>query len=110
MTQRPALTVAQRESVYYGKLNGRSLMKMANELGCSYTCARKWWRVGRRAGPAGLRRPRASRGRPPALSTFAALVAERALACKRQHPRRGATRIMDDLAHDPLLAGQRLPK
>jgi hypothetical protein len=37
-------------------------------------------------------------------------VAERTLTLKRQHPRRGATRILHDLLAEPALTGQSLPK
>ena len=110
MGKSTALTVAQREAIYQGKLNGRTLNEMADEIGCSFDCARKWWRVGRRQGLDGLHRPRRQRGAPMALSTFAPRVAERALYWKRQHPRRGPTRILHDLRQDEQLKDLALPK
>ena len=105
-----ALTVAQREAMYQGKLNGRTLNDMAQEIGCCLDCARKWWRRGRRQGLDGLRGSRRPRIAHPALSTFDPRVAERALYWKRQHPRRGPTRILHDLRQDEQLHGLQLPK
>jgi hypothetical protein len=110
MIHRLPLTVAEREAIYYGKLHGRQLGDLAEELSCSPECARKWWRVGRDEGLAGLRRSRQPRTKTGALSRFDPLVAERALYWKRQHPKRGPTRILVDLAQDSVLKDLALPK
>lgn len=110
MARRALLTVAEREAIYRGKLNGRRLDDLAEEHSCSYSCARKWWRVGRDKGLEGLRRTGRSRTAAGVLSTFDPVVAERALYWKRRHPKRGATRILEDMKQDPVLAGLRLPK
>lgn len=110
MVTRPPLTTAERETIYYGKLNGRRLQDLADELSCSLGCARKWWRIGRDHGLDGLRRPRRKRSKTGALSHFDPLVAERALYWKRQHPKRGPTRILADLEADPQLKDLTLPK
>ena len=110
MSHRSSLTVAQRETIYREKLNGRSLNALAQEQHCSISCIRKWWRVGRDQGLDGLHRPRRSRSTSGVLSSFAPIVAERVLARKRQHPKRGATCILDDLVNDPALTGRDLPK
>jgi len=110
MAQRAPLTVAEREAIYRGKLNGKRLKDLAEEHSCSYSCARNWWRVGRDQGLEGLRRTGQSCTATGVLSTFDPLVAERALYWKRQHPKRGATRILEDMKQDPVLAGLRLPK
>lgn len=110
MTQRPPLTVAEREAIYHGKLSGRQLRNLAEELSCSLSCARKWWRVGRDQGLDGLRRSRRKRAKTGALSRFHPLVAKRALYWKRQHPKRGPTRILADMRRDPVLGGLALPK
>jgi hypothetical protein len=105
------LTVAQREAIYLGKMQGRTLNQLASEIGCSKDCARKWWRVGRKRGLEGLRNIRATTtSTATLLSRFDAKVAERALYWKQQHPRRGPTRILLDLAKDESLSGMRLPK
>jgi hypothetical protein len=44
------------------------------------------------------------------LSQFDQIVAEQALLLKQLHPKRGATRILHDLAIDPALTGHPLPK
>ena len=98
MVKRRLLTVAEREAIYYGKLDGKRLGDLADELSCSFDCARKWWRVGRDQGLDGLRRSGRTRGQTGALSRFNPLVAQRALYWKQQHPKRGPTRILADLA------------
>jgi len=104
------LTVAEREAIYHGKLRGRRLRDLAEELSCSLVCARKWWRVSRYQGLEGLRRSRQKRPKTGALSRFDPLVAERALYWKRWHPKRGPTRIRVDLEKDSVLDGLVLPK
>ena len=110
MRRRTPLTVAEREAIYYGKLNGRPLADLADEHQCSYSCARKWWRVGRDHGLDGLRRTGRKRAKAGALSRFHPRVAERALYWKQRHPKRGPTRILADMERDPLLDGLELPK
>lgn len=110
MGRRPPLTVAERETIYYGKLSGRRLSDVAEELSCSLACTRKWWRVGRDHGLEGLRRSGRKRARTGPLSRFDPSVAERALYWKRQHPKRGPTRILTDMEKDPVLKGLALPK
>lgn len=110
MGQRSTLTITQREAIYMAKLGGQTLKAVAAEQQCSFSCARKWWRRGRDHGREGLRRRRRPRPAQGALSTFAPLVAERALYWKRQHPKRGPNRILQDLAQDALLIGLPLPK
>jgi transposase InsO family protein len=111
MSKHRDLTVSQREAIYLGKMQGRSLNQLADEIGCSKACARKWWRVGRKHGLAGLRSTRATRASTATLlSRFDPKVAERALYWKKQYPRRGPTRILLDLAKDESLSGLRLPK
>ena len=110
MARRPSLTVAEREAIYCGKLNGKRLQDLADELSCSSGCARKWWRVGRDHGLDGLRHSKRKRSKTGALSHFDLLVAERALCWKRQHPKRGPTRILADMEKDPALDGLALPE
>lgn len=109
MKSRMPLTVGERESIYRETLNGQPLAELAEEHRCSYACARKWWRIGRAQGLDGLRRIGRSRSAAGLLSTCDRLVAERALYWKRLHPKRGPTRILQDMADDERLAGQRLP-
>jgi hypothetical protein len=110
MSKHPELTVAQREAIYQGKMNGRTLSELAREIGCSLVCARKWWRVGHQHGLEGLHQACAPRAAQTPLSSFDPRVAERALDLKRRHPRRGPTRILLDLAKDESLRELRLPK
>jgi transposase InsO family protein len=110
MIRRPSLTVVEREVIYYGKLNGKRLQDLADELPCSLGCARKWWRIGRDHGLDGLRRRNRRHSTTGALSHFEPLVAERALYWKQQHPKRGPTRILVDMGKDAALDGLVLPK
>lgn len=110
MSHRIALTVAQRESIYRKKLDGHSISELAQKYHCSPSCARRWWRVGRDHGVDGLHKPRGTRPGSGALSQFDLIVAEQALRSKQLHPRRGATRILDDLTAEPGLTGHPLPK
>src|SRR5262249_49483788 len=110
MSKHSDLTVAQREAIYQGKMQGRSLSELAREIGCSKICARKWWRIGRKHGLEALRHTRATiTPSTTLLSRFDPTVAERALYWKQQHPRRGPTRILLDLTKDESLSGVRLP-
>lgn len=110
MAHSRSLTVAQRETIFREKLLGHSLKAIAHDQPCSESCARKWWRIGRDQGVEGLHRPRHTRAAPGVLSSFDPLVTERVLVLKRQHPKRGATRILHDLGAEPDLLGYALPK
>jgi len=110
MGNRPPLSQAEKERIYWGKQAGRALPRLAAEVGCSFECARKWWRVGRDKGLEGLRAPRRGRGSTGILSHFDPRVAERALDHKRQHPRWGANRVLVQLKNDPELTGLQLPR
>lgn len=110
MRRQTPLTVAEREAIYLGKLQGKQLRELADAHGCSYSCARKWWRVGRDQGLDGLRHSPRKRAKSGALSRFDPRIADRALHWKQQHPKRGPTRILVDLVQDPVVAGLRLPK
>ena len=50
MGQRECLSQADREYIYQGMLKGQRLPELARAVGCSQTCARKWWRIGRGRG------------------------------------------------------------
>ncbi len=109
MSHRSPLTVAERQAIYDGKTNGERLHDVAQKCHCSDSCARKWWRIGRTQGREALARSR-HRDKTGALSRFRPMVAERALYWKRLHPKRGASRILADMADDPALHEVPLPK
>jgi transposase InsO family protein len=109
MSNRPPLTLAEKERIYLGKLQGHTLSELALEIGCTLHCARKWWRIGRAKGLEGLRGPRRGRGQRGTLSQFDAGVVERALTHKRTHPGWGANRVLIELKQDPDLSDVRLP-
>lgn len=110
MSNRHALSQGEKERIYRGKLQGGTLAEVAAEVGCSLACARKWWRVGRDQGLAGLAQPR--RGREPSgtLSHFAPQVGAAALAYKQSHRRWGADRVLVEMRMDPALQGLTLPQ
>lgn len=109
MGNRRPLTREEKERIYWGKLRGRTLPELATEIDCSVECARKWWRVGRDKGLAGLRAPRRGRGRTGTLSQFDPCVAEQALCYKRAHRRWGADRVIVELARHPEFKDLTLP-
>lgn len=109
MGRRGPLTEQERERIYRAKLEGKTLEEAAAEVGCSVSCARKWWRRGRDEGLKGLRhRPRGPIRRG-ALSRFDPQIAEAALSLKRRHPRWGPDRVLAELRTAPNLQGLRLP-
>lgn len=110
MKRREPLTVEEKEVIYFGKLAGERLEDLAAQVQCTYSCARKWWRIGRDGGVGALRQERPVERKTGALSHFDSLVTERALYWKKTYPRRGPDRILVTMAGDKLLAGLTLPK
>lgn len=109
MGNRPPLSQAEKERIYWGKQAGRTLVEMATELGYSLECVRKWWRMGRDRGLEGLRAPQRGRGSTGMLSQFDPRISEKALDHKRRHRRWGANRVLVELKNDPDLTGLKLP-
>jgi len=109
MGNRCPLTQEEKERIYWGKLRGQTLPELAAEIDCCVECARKWWRVGRGKGLAGLRAPRRGRGCTGTLSQFKPQVAEQALHYKRAHRRWGADRVIVELAQQPEFKDMKLP-
>jgi transposase len=103
------LNQCERERIYQGWLQNKSIAEIAQELERSEAVVRKWWRRIRDTGAPGLL-PR-KRGRPAhgTLSTIAPAVSSAALALKRQHRRWGANRVLTELKKEPHFAQQRLP-
>lgn len=99
----------EREQIYLRKKNGENLQTIADEIGISYECARKWWRRGKREGLAGL--VFRKRGRPVRglLSQFAPEVRETSLSLKRKHKRWGAARVLLEMKQMDSLANLKLP-
>lgn len=109
MGYQQALSQKEKEWIYHKKLAGKSLQEIATQIGCSYECARKWWRVGRDGGLKALRVKRAGRKASGILSRFSKEVQEMALLLKRQHKRWGAARVLIEMEQADQLAGQPLP-
>lgn len=83
-------TVAERNRMVDLKLDGYSLSEIAEQIGWSWECVRKWWRRFRAGGRPGLRNGK--RGKPPCgpMSTFPGEVRCACLRLKKQHPGWGA--------------------
>ncbi len=109
MSQRNPLTPEEKERIYQGKLKGKTLAELAREVNCSVECARKWWRVGRKRGIAGLRSGRRPRGVRGCLSHFRAEVVEEALSLKQNHHGWGAKRVRVSLCEDGRFSGLKIP-
>src|SRR5438874_444012 len=109
MGQRVALTAAELERLYRGKLHGQTSAEIAHELQCSPACVRKWWQRAKRDGLRALH-PRPP-GPPPRriLARTDPRVAAAAVALKRRHTRWGADRVLLALQDHPQLVGLRLP-
>ena len=110
MRTRAPLTKAEKERIYQGKLQGRTLPELAKELSCSVETVRKWWRRGRKGGLEGLSKSRRGRGVAGILSQFDVRIAEKAEVLKRQHRGWGADRVLIELGRDLELQGEKLPK
>lgn len=108
MSQRK-LTQAEREYIYVQKQAGQTLEQIAQALGLSYACVRKWWRRGRDEGFMGLVERKRGRRAQGILSQFSVQVQQASVKLKREHKRWGANRVLIELRKDSVLAGLPLP-
>jgi transposase-like protein len=108
MTQKK-LTQAEREQIYLQKRAGQTIPQIAQAMGISPACARKWWRRGRDQGMMGLLERK--RGCPPqgVLSRFSPEVQPASVKLKREHKRWGANRVLIELRNGPAFTGLALP-
>lgn len=104
-----ALSLEDKQFIYTQKIAGKTLATIAEEVGCSYHCARKWWRVGRDGGLDSLREKRKGRGGTGVLSQFSESVRQTALTLKQDHPKWGAIRVRVELLQNETLKGQKIP-
>jgi hypothetical protein len=109
MLRREPLSVEERQYIYQQKLRGMPLFVVAEQLGCSYYTARKWWRRGRQEGERGLQRVRRGRPRRGVLSTYPRALREAIKRLKCTYPQWGPDRILVELGEDPRWQGERLP-
>jgi len=109
MPRREPLSVEERTYIYHQKLQGVPLSILAEELGCSYYTARKWWRRGKAEGEQGLREVRRGRPRQGALSTYPEALRDQIKQLKCSYPRWGPDRILVELREDPQWREARLP-
>lgn len=109
MSNREPLTVWEKEEIVAAKVAGKTLSEIAELVGCSVSCSRKWWRRGRDYGLVGLAKKRRGRGKSGKLSHFDQFIARQALALKQSHPKWGAARVLLEMAADPQLEELPLP-
>ena len=109
MPKREPLSIEERTYIYHQKLQGVPLAAIAEQLGCSYYTARKWWRRGKAEGEQGLRQSRRGRPQRGALSTYPEALRDQIKALKCSHPRWGPDRILVELGEDPQWRNERLP-
>jgi putative transposase len=109
MKNRPTLTNLERERIYEAKMVGKTIPEIAEMVGCSAPCVRKWWRRGRDKGLTGLQLSRQSREKRGKLSHFDRRISQQALALKQGHPKWGPQRVLIELEDEPELNQLRLP-
>lgn len=103
------LTQGEREKIYMLKRSGETISEIAQIIGASQACVRKWWRRGRDEGLQGLferKRGRPTRG---TLSRFLPQIGRASLKLKREHKRWGANRVLVELRNDTDLAEMSMP-
>ena len=103
------LTQGERDQIYRRKQAGETLKEIAQAMGLSISCVRKWWRRGRDQGATGLVERKRGRKTQGSLSRFSLEVREASLKLKREHKRWGANRVLIELSQDSQLAGMKLP-
>ena len=99
-------TVQQRHDFDRRHQAGETYQQIADSEGVSRECVRYWCRWQRDGGDCHSRYRRQSQG---LLSQFDLLVPYCILRVRLEHPRRGPSRILNDLRKRPSLQGLRLP-
>lgn len=105
MGQRTPLTQAEKEVIHEKKTAGMSLRQISRELQCSFETVRKWWRCSRD------QRTVRPRGRPKlgAVSSYPAVVREKALELKQAHPHWGPKMVRLEMKPALSLSERELP-
>jgi len=109
MAQPRPLSDAERERIYQGRSQEKTIPAIALELDRSEAVVHKWSRRIRAEGVQGLRSRQRGRKAVGDLSSFDPRVRQAALALKRTHRRWGADRVLVELRHDPQFSGVALP-
>jgi len=109
MGQPTPLTEAERERIYQGKLQGKTVAEIAADLDRSPPVVHKWWQRIRQEGIQGLRTRQPGPVPQGVLSRFDLCVAQTALNLKHTHRRWGADRVLVEMSQDPRLSGLVLP-
>ena len=103
MGQSTPLTEMERERLYQGRLQGKTMCAIAAELDRSVHVVRKWWQRVRHEGLQGLRTQKPGPSPQGVLSRFDPRVAPIALNLKRTHRRWGADRVLVEMSQDHSL-------
>jgi transposase-like protein len=99
----------EREQIYLGRQQGKSLVRLAKELGRSAVTVRKWWRRYRDEGLSGLGTRKRGRKRQGILGSYRLELRDEILNLKRSHPGWGASRVLVELQRDERFRDFRLP-
>jgi transposase len=99
----------ERELIYLRKQAGQTLQEIAENLGISYLCVRKWWRRYQKEGLVGLLDRKRGRPTQGVLSQFPQEVREMGLDLKRKHKRWGANRVRIELQNTASLQEMAIP-
>ncbi len=102
-------TQAEREQIYLLKKEGQTILQIAETLGISPACVRKWWRRARDEGLLGLRERKRGRPATGTLAKFSPQVREVSLKLKQNHKRWGANRVLIELRKIPDLQSSCFP-
>lgn len=105
----PTTVQGECEKIYLRRKDDENLQAIADEIGISYECARKWWRRGNREGLPGLMLRKRGRPTQGLLSQFAREIRETSLRLKRKHKRWGAAQILLEMQKMESLATLKLP-
>ena len=105
MTQREALSEAEKQLIYEKRCSGKKIQEISQEMYCSIETVRKWLR-NRRAGKGKPARGRPKRG---AASTYPSKVREQAIEMKKAHPHWGPKKILVELQDEAGWQAAELP-
>ena len=107
---RIATTHAERVAIVEGRLEGKTLKAIGEDMRLNYYTVRKWWRIYLREGWPGLEPKPPGPPQVGILGRFSPLAKYVALRLKRQHPGWGVDKLLLEMSRRPSLEGQRLPK
>jgi len=105
MSQRTPLTQAEKQVIYEKKAAGLSFREISDQLQCSPETVRKWWQsVHNRRIIRPSRRPKQG-----PVSTYPAVVREKAIELKKAHPHWGPKKVRLEMKPALSLSEKELP-